>query len=62
MASRKSHSPRSPASAARALVYVACPDCGRAVRLSDDNRVSNKADAYECPNCGARFVFSAKTG
>jgi len=61
MASRENDSPRRPASAARALVYVACPDCGRAVRLSDDNRVPDGPDAYECPNCGARFVFAAKT-
>ncbi|HEV2901620.1 MAG TPA: hypothetical protein VGW30_00010 [Gaiellaceae bacterium] len=50
--------PRSHDDAARALVYVPCPACGRAVQLSDDHRVANDADAYECPNCGARMVVS----
>ena len=61
MANQEENSRRSAPSPARALVHVACPDCGRAVQLSDDNRAADRPDAYECPNCGARFVFLAKT-
>jgi predicted RNA-binding Zn-ribbon protein involved in translation (DUF1610 family) len=42
------------ADARRALVYVPCPACGRAVELSEENRAEG-ARTYECPNCGARF-------
>ncbi|HEX7255099.1 MAG TPA: hypothetical protein VF236_04155 [Gaiellaceae bacterium] len=59
MASRKGDNrARSGEEAARALVYVPCPSCGRAVQLSDDNRDPDDPDAYECPNCRARLRLS----
>jgi predicted RNA-binding Zn-ribbon protein involved in translation (DUF1610 family) len=42
---------------ARALIYLPCPACGRAVQLSDENRVHGEPDTYVCPNCGNRFVL-----
>jgi predicted RNA-binding Zn-ribbon protein involved in translation (DUF1610 family) len=39
------------------LVYLPCPACGRAVRLSDDSRVAREPETYACPNCGARFYL-----
>jgi predicted RNA-binding Zn-ribbon protein involved in translation (DUF1610 family) len=40
------------------FVYVPCPACGRGVRLSDENRIADEDDTYECPACGARLVVS----
>ena len=45
--------------AVRALVYVPCPACGRAVQLSEDNRLAGDEDVYACPNCGARLVVES---
>jgi predicted RNA-binding Zn-ribbon protein involved in translation (DUF1610 family) len=58
MASREEHSRFHPHEDARALVFVPCPDCGRGVRLSDDNRLADEPDTYECPSCDARFLLS----
>jgi predicted RNA-binding Zn-ribbon protein involved in translation (DUF1610 family) len=41
----------------RALVYLPCPACGRAVQLSDDTRVDDDPETYECSSCGARFLL-----
>jgi predicted RNA-binding Zn-ribbon protein involved in translation (DUF1610 family) len=46
--------------AARALVYVPCPACGKAVQLLDENRVVDEPDTYGCPNCGARLVLTER--
>jgi hypothetical protein len=45
----------------RALVYMPCPVCRRAVQLSDKSRVEDDPETYECPNCGARFYLVAPT-
>ncbi|HEY7706762.1 MAG TPA: hypothetical protein VH968_06300 [Gaiellaceae bacterium] len=59
MASRKEDTPRRTETAARSLVFVPCPVCGRGVRLSDDHRAPDEPDAYECPACCARFYVAA---
>ncbi len=43
---------------ARALIYLPCPACGRAVQLSDENRVFGEPDTYVCPSCDNRFVLA----
>jgi predicted RNA-binding Zn-ribbon protein involved in translation (DUF1610 family) len=43
----------------RALVYLPCPACGRAVHLSDVTRVEDDPETYECPHCDARFLLVA---
>jgi predicted RNA-binding Zn-ribbon protein involved in translation (DUF1610 family) len=58
MASRKGEDRPRRERAAKALVYVPCPACGRAVQLSGDNRVPGEHDVYGCPHCGARLVLS----
>jgi predicted RNA-binding Zn-ribbon protein involved in translation (DUF1610 family) len=45
----------------RALVYLPCPVCRRAVQLSDKTRVEDDPETYECPNCGARFYLADPT-
>jgi hypothetical protein len=50
------HQPTTPSG--RSLIYLPCPACKRAVRLSDENRVHRPPDTYECPSCTARFVLS----
>jgi len=55
---RRDDNPRRGNDNASRLVYVPCPACGRGVRLSDENRIADDADAYECPACGARLVVS----
>jgi predicted RNA-binding Zn-ribbon protein involved in translation (DUF1610 family) len=44
----------------RVLVYLPCPGCARAVLLSDETRVGDDPETYECPSCDARFVLSAE--
>jgi hypothetical protein len=58
MASRKEPTPRTTQNAARSLIFVPCPGCGRGVRLSDQHRVSDEPDTYECPACRARFYVA----
>jgi predicted RNA-binding Zn-ribbon protein involved in translation (DUF1610 family) len=38
-----------------ALIYVPCPECGRAVLLAD-SQVADEPETYECPTCGTRFA------
>ncbi len=51
----KQQSPR--AGSRQALVYLPCPACRRAVQLSDESRVEDDPETYECPSCGARFLL-----
>jgi predicted RNA-binding Zn-ribbon protein involved in translation (DUF1610 family) len=51
----KQQSPR--ADTRRALVYLPCPACRRAVQLADETRVEDDPETYECPSCGARFLL-----
>jgi predicted RNA-binding Zn-ribbon protein involved in translation (DUF1610 family) len=46
-----------PESARRALVYMPCPACGRAVHFSHETRVEDDPETYECPHCGARVLL-----
>ena len=56
-----SHAEDEPArsDAGRALVWVPCLECGRGVRLFDENRVRGDSDLYQCPSCGSRFAVTA---
>ena len=58
MASREEHETPQPSDDARALIYVPCPACGKAVQLSEDNRVVDEPDTYGCPSCGARILLT----
>jgi len=40
-----------------ALVYLPCPGCRQAVLLSDETRVAEDPETYECPRCEARFIL-----
>jgi predicted RNA-binding Zn-ribbon protein involved in translation (DUF1610 family) len=41
------------ADARRGHVYIPCPDCGKAVLISEVGRVDGDPPTYECPSCGA---------
>jgi hypothetical protein len=50
--------PRRGNNGASRLSYVPCPPAAAESGYSDENRIADEDDAYECPACGARLVVS----